>query len=365
MDVSTNRFWEGFSSAGRDYLMPHLLHQDYPEGAYLFHEGDLADGVYLVLEGKVEIVKAAGDREQILICFHAGEFLGEVAVLDGYGRSTGARAHGMVSVARIPRQPLMEALNREPVALTISLFQNVLNHLRRTNDRYMHEVVNKAKLSLVGEMASSLMHDVRNPVSGIRLAAELIHMNHSDEETTHCCDRIRLQCDRLMGMAMELLEFSRGEAKLHLGSTDTTSFLQQFKTLNEEYFQRTGIDFQFVAEPAEIEVDSMRLQRLLQNLVTNAVEAIGEKPGGLIELRAWAEDAVFYLAVSDNGPGIPDAVRERIFEPFVSHGKRSGTGLGMAIVQNVVTAHGGTISFESAVGKGTQFLVKIPQGTTG
>src|SRR5271168_5144564 len=156
MDVSANRFWEGFSPAGRDYLMGHLLYQDYADGAYMFHEGDLADGVYLVLEGEVEVVKIAGDREQILTCFQAGEFFGEVAVLDGYGRSTGARAQGGVAIAKIPREPLMEALNKEPVSLTMGLFQNVLNHLRRTNDRYMHEVVNKAKLSLVGEMASSL-----------------------------------------------------------------------------------------------------------------------------------------------------------------------------------------------------------------
>jgi len=362
MDAIANRFWEGFSLEGRDYLVPHLLYQDYPEGAYLFHEGDLADGVYLVMDGKVEVVKIAGDREQILICFQTGDFFGEVAVLDGYGRSTGARAQGKVSVAKIPREPLMEALNREPVSLTIGLFQNVLNHLRRTNDRYMHEVVNKAKLSLVGEMASSLMHDLRNPVSGIRLAAELVHMNHSDEETVHCCDRIKLQCDRLMAMAGELLEFSRGETKLHLGPTNTETFLQQFQMLNDEYFRHAGVEFRCTAEPATIEVDTMRLQRLLQNLVTNAVEAVTGKPDGRIELRAWVEDMVFYLTVSDNGPGIPDAVKDRIFEPFITHGKKNGTGLGMAIVQNVVAAHRGTITFETAAGQGTRFLVKLPQG---
>jgi signal transduction histidine kinase len=361
MDASANRFLEGFTPAGRDFLMSCLIYQEYPNGAYLFHEGDSADGIYLVLEGEVESVKAAGNHEQILGLFKPGDFFGEVAVLDGYGRSTDARTRGAVSIAKIPRVPLMEALAKEPVSLTLGLFRHVLNHLRKTNDLFLHEVVNKEKLSLVGEMASSLMHDLRNPVSGIRLAADLINMTHADDETVHCCDGIRLQCDRLMGMAGELLEFSKGEVKLDLARTETTAFLQQFKILNEEHFRRTGIKFDLEAPPAPIVIDAMRLLRLLQNLITNAIEAIGSKPDGHIELRIWVEGATLYITVSDNGPGIPDEVKERLFEPFVTYGKKHGTGLGMAIAQNVVVAHGGAISFETAAGQGTRFLVQIPQ----
>ena len=361
MDASANRFFEGFTPAGRERLLGQAVHQKYEDGDYLFHEGDLADGIYLVLEGRVEIVKVAGNHEEIFNCYETGDFFGEIAVLDGYGRSTNARARGNVRIAKIPREPLLETLMTEPPTLTLGLFQNVLGYVRRTNDLFMREVVRKEKLSLVGEMASSLMHDLRNPVAGIRLASDLIGMNHSDEETVHCCDRIRLQCDRLVGMASELLEFSKGESKLHLSPTDTDAFLRQFSLLNEEYFRSTGIDFSIEAEPAGMVVDSMRLQRLLQNLVTNAVEAIGSKPGGRIEIRAWVEDASFYLTVKDNGPGIPDTVKDRIFEPFVTHGKKNGTGLGMAIVQNVAMAHGGTITFETASGEGTRFIVQIPQ----
>lgn len=365
MEARTNRFLEGFTPDGRERLLQHLVHESHLSGDYLFREGDPADGVCLVVDGKVEIIKTAGNREEILGCFQAGDFLGEVAVLDGFGRSTDARAQGPVVIAKIPSKLLLEVLSGEPVALTLSLFQNVLNHLRKTNDLFVHEVVRKEKLSLVGEMASSLMHDLRNPISGIHLAADLITMTHADEETVHCCDKIRLQCDRLVAMAGELLEFSRGESKLHLGVTTTQAFLQQFMTLNEEYFRKTGIKFSIEAEPSPLEVDSMRLMRLLQNLISNAVEAIGKKPDGRIEIHAWVKNSIFYLTTSDNGPGIPLEVRDRIFEPFVTHGKKSGTGLGMAIARNVVTAHGGKISFETEIGKGTTFLIEIPQHTVG
>jgi len=361
MDARANRFLEGFTPAGRERLLTHLVHQDLRAGAYLFHEGDVADGVCLVLEGEVEIVMTAGNREEIIRCLHAGDYLGEVAVLDGHGRSTDARARSNSSIATIPSAVLLDALATEPVSLTLGLFQTVLNHLRRSNELFMHEVVRKEKLSLVGEMASSLMHDLRNPISGIHLAADLITMTHADGETVHCCDNIRLQCDRVVAMAGELLEFSKGESKLNLSRTDTSAFLQQFITLNEEYFRRTGLKFNLEAEPGAIEVDSMRLLRLLQNLVSNAVEALDAKPGGCVDIRAWVKDSIFYLTVSDNGPGIPDAVRDRLFEPFVTHGKKGGTGLGMAIARNVATAHRGSLTFETTAGKGTRFLLKLPQ----
>jgi signal transduction histidine kinase len=360
MDVHANRFLAGFSSKGRESLVSHAIYQTLAPGAYLFHEGDPADGICLVLEGEVEIVKAAGGREQILGVFKPGDFLGEVAVLDGFGRSTDARAKGNLTTATIPPGPLLQVLETEPVALTIKLFQSVLNALRKTNDRFVQEVVRKEKLSLVGEMASSLMHDLRNPIAGIHLAADLVTMTHNDEETVHCCNNIRLQCDRVVAMAGELLEFSRGETKLDLKATEPTVFMRQFTSLNEYYLRRTGIKFSFKAEPGAIKIDSMRMMRLLQNLVSNAVDVLRGKPGGHIDIQAGVKDSFFFLTVTDNGPGIPEAIRDRIFEPFVTHGKKNGTGLGMAIAHSVVTAHGGTISFETDAGKGTTFQVKLP-----
>lgn len=362
MDAQDNRFLEGFSPAGRDCLLQHMIYQTIQSGKYLFREGDPASGVCLVLSGQVEIVKTAGTHEEVMGSFKAGDYLGEVAVLDGHGRSTDARAKdGEAMVATIPSEVLLEALDKEPVALTIGLFQNVLNHLRRTNNLFVKEVVRKEKLSLVGEMASSLMHDLRNPIAGIHLAADLVSMTHTDKETVHCCDNIRLQCDRLVAMATELLEFSRGETRLDRTRTETTTFLRQFASLNEEYFRRTGISFSFQADPAPVDIDSMRMMRLLQNLVSNAVDALSGRPGSRIDISITVKDAVVAMIVKDNGPGIPDVIKDRLFEPFVTHGKKGGTGLGMAIAHSVVTAHGGTITFESGPAIGTTFFVQLPQ----
>ena len=105
----------------------------------------------------------------------------------------------------------------------------------------------------------------------------------------------------------------------------------------------------------------MRLQRVLQNLVTNAVQALQVTPKPHIRVRAWVKDSTFYLTVKDNGPGIPAAIQSQLFEPFVTFGKKEGIGLGMAIVRNIVTAHGGTITFETGPKQGTAFLISLPQ----
>jgi signal transduction histidine kinase len=125
-----------------------------------------------------------------------------------------------------------------------------------------------------------------------------------------------------------------------------------------------GVTFSVEDEPAEIEVDSMRMQRVLQNLITNAVQALNSKPGGRIDVRAWVRDSILFLSVRDNGPGIPPEIKDRIFDPFVTYGKTGGTGLGLAIVKNVVTAHRGKISYETQAAQGTEFLIRVPQDST-
>jgi signal transduction histidine kinase len=361
MDVRSNRFLELFTPGGQERLIGHLIFQELESGTFLFHEGDRAEGVCLLLEGQIETFKSAAGHEQMLGVFDAGDFLGEIAVLDGHGRSAHARSRGRASVAWIPTTDLFDVLLSEPVGVTLKLFQNVMVLLRRTNELYVEEMVHKEKMTLIGEMAGSLMHDLRSPVQVILSSLDLIQINHTDAETQDCCQKMELQCDRLISMAGELLEFSRGETKLHLVHTDTESLLRQFLSFNEEAFRHQGVVIDTETEPAEIEVDTMRLLRALQNLVGNAVQAILARPGGRIDLRTWVADSVLNISVRDNGPGLPQEVMARLFEPFVTFGKAGGTGLGLAIVKNVVVAHRGTITVETQPGQGTEFLLRIPQ----
>jgi len=361
MDVGANKFWEGFSTAGKEHLLGCMALESYPDRAELFREGDPADGVCLVLSGNVEILIRLGSNEQILGDFKEGEFLGELAVLDGGTRSACARAHGPVTVGKIPKQLLLEVLLREKAAVTLHLFQQMLTYVRHTNRLFVGEMLHKEKLSVVGEMASSLMHDLRNPLTGIRLSADLMTLKAPDaSETIRCCDGIRFQCDRIMAMTRDLLHFSKGDPGLQIERTTTSAFLERFQVLHEDYLREAGITCEISAEPAEIEIDVLRCLRLLQNLLTNAVEALAGTTDGQVWIHGWVEGGLFSLSIADNGPGIPKAIRDRVFQPFVTHGKKGGIGLGMAIVNNVVNAHHGKVKLETS-DQGTCFLVQLPQ----
>jgi signal transduction histidine kinase len=361
MDAHENRFFAGFSIDGREKLLNALILESYSDRNYLFREGDAVDGICLLLNGEVEVFKSWGNREKLLGVCQKDDFLGEIAVLDGMGRTASARARGAVTVAKVPTAMLMEVLKTESSAVALNIFQQLLRYLRSTNDLFLSEVMHKEKLALLGEMACSLMHDLRNPLTGIRLSADLLALkNPGDSESDRCCDGIRFQCDRVAAMTRELFEFSRGESTMHPTRTTATHFLERFQSLHADYIQQTGLTFQMEAAPVEIEIDVMRCMRLLQNLVTNAVEALIDRENGCVRIRAWVEDELFSLSVDDNGPGIPEQIRDRVFEPFVTHGKKGGIGHGMAIVQNVVTAHQGKIKLETG-STGTFFLIQIPQ----
>jgi signal transduction histidine kinase len=359
--VEDNLFFRDFSAAGRDVLLRCATTETHADGVEIFKEGDASDGLRLILEGDVEIVKSAGLRQQTLAHFHAGDYFGEISVLDGGGRSTAARAKGAVTLARIPRVEFLEVLKSEPVELTMNIFRRVLEALRLTNELFVREVVHKEKLSLVGEMAGSLMHDMRNPLTGIGLASDTIMLQHDDPRTTKNCDAIRLQCDRVVAMAQELLEFARDETKLQLSATTTTEFLEKFCSVNEDFFAQSDVVIEAQAEPADIRVDSMRLLRLLQNLVNNAIDALAGRPKPRIDIAAWVKEGILHITVADNGPGLSERVRAHLFEPFVTEGKAMGTGLGLSIVRNIVVAHGGKVDVRTAPGQGTTFNIQLPQ----
>ena len=112
-------------------------------------------------------------------------------------------------------------------------------------------------------------------------------------------------------------------------------------------------------EHVVVNVDENKLLRVVQNLVGNAVEAF-KGCGGRVELTAWVNESGVNIKIRDNGPGIPDAIKDRVFEAFVTYVKHSGTGLGTAIAKSIIDAHGGQISFESSCQEGTTFYINLP-----
>jgi signal transduction histidine kinase len=330
------------------------------DGLVLFHEGDPADSIYLVLQGSVRLTKKdSTGKEQFLTIAKENDFFGEFGVLDGLPRSAGAITAGHETVlARIPSEAVKKVCNQAGSEGPLKLALHIIRKLRESNERYVEERVRKERMTLLGEMAGTIIHDLRNPFAVIQMATYMIRQKATDPVTMENCDFVEAQIMRLQTMVEEILEFSRGKAPLRKVPINLNTVLASLSRLNNAYLAQ-GIKLTIIPLSKVIEADETKLTRVLQNLVCNAVEAFAGKQGTItVEAKDLGDFAL--ITVADNGPGIPDEFRARMFEPFSTTGKAKGTGLGMAIAKSIIEAHGGQLACESTVGQGTTFSIQIP-----
>lgn len=359
-DVRAHRFISHFPAAQGVKLARHVRLVRFPHKAVIFAEGSKSDCVYLVLNGRIALTKKSpGGAPQIIAHKGPDDYFGELGVLDGSVRSTTALADGPVQLGRLPQKPFLQLLSKSSWHTVLRLFSQVSENLRATNERYVSEVVRKEKITLVGEMANAMVHDFRAPFSTIKLATELIVKRNHAPETRDLCVMILRQVDRLSGMVEEVLDFARGETRLKIKPAPIQDALLQLQENNLEILARAGIRLQVKASKLILPLDADRFQRVLQNLVTNAREALPRHKQGRIIVSARREGRQCVVTVADNGPGIPKEIRTTVFEPFVSVGKTNGTGLGLAISKSVVDAHGGWIDFTTSR-QGTIFTIRLP-----
>jgi len=361
MDLASHRFMSYFEPDQAAHLCQIAVLESFDEETLVFEEGETADFFYLVLEGKVEFSKRLeNNKYQTVAVAKPDDYFGELGVLDGEPRSARAVAVAGSTLAKIAREELIATLQFAKGSSVLQMFSFITKNLRDTTDQYVSQFVHKQKMVLVGEMVSTIIHDFKSPFTGIKLSSEMLKEMHPDEETQEWCELIQLQVHRMLGMAEEVLEFSRGNSVLNKKPVNLIQTLQQFEKLNRVYCEAAKVDLAVRVTEVIVEADENKILRVLQNLVGNAVEAFGGR-GGRVEIAVTQSEEWAEISIYDNGPGIPPTIKEKLFEPFVTYGKRTGTGLGTAIVKSIVEAHKGKITYESEDGKGTTFYISLPK----
>lgn len=335
--------------------------ETYAAGTLIFEEHAPAEALYLVLSGSVVFTKAipGNPRRTISIC-REGEFFGEVGVLMEEPRSLSALAQENCTLAAIPGEAVRKLLRDVPTPVD-ALVQSLVRHLHQTTRHYIEDILEQEKLAVVGSMVNSIVHDFKNPFTLISLGAHLLLKQHDDPQTRKICRNIETQVKRMVFMANEVVDFCRGTAVIHREPVNLAELALNFRELNEPIFESSRVRIDIEAEPFVIEAEENKLLRVLQNLVGNAIDAIPADRSGhiLVTLRGNSDEAV--IEIADNGLGIPEEIRDTLFEPFVTMGKSRGTGLGTAIVKSLVEAHGGTIDFKSELSWGTTFTLRLPR----
>lgn len=235
------------------------------------------------------------------------------------------------------------------------------------NSRLLEQTILNERLSAIGGMAASIIHDLKNPLMAIRGFSQLLARPDVSEERRSTWGAVVIEeIDRVTLMVQDMLDYAHGKIQLDMQEVALGEWLYRVSLAFVEEFglsdMRVVTDFQF---RDTIIMDPERMRRVFVNIAGNAMEAM--EPGGVLHISSRVQDDKLVLILRDNGKGIPLEQRSKIFEPFVTYGKSNGTGLGLAIVRQIVEGHGGLIELDSKVSDGTEaessgtsFIIRLP-----
>jgi two-component system nitrogen regulation sensor histidine kinase GlnL len=266
-------------------------------------------------------------------------------------------------VVDIAVSPLLDDAGRRKGAVVL-LRDRTLGTALRT------ALAERAQSAVLGSMAAGIAHEVRNPLAGIRGAAELVGARAAGDRDRQAAQLIVREVDRIAALLDDFMVFSRGDllrlapVNLHRVLDDVLDVLA-----TDPLGARVPVVRTFDPSIPDLLADGDRLVQLFLNLGRNALEALEDRPGTLqIRTRLRLDhridvdgERVASVAVEfeDDGPGIPDGVREQIMTPFFTT-KRSGTGLGLPLARHFASLHGGSLQIESKEGRGTLVRVSLP-----
>ncbi|HTR80203.1 MAG TPA: ATP-binding protein [Bacteroidota bacterium] len=227
------------------------------------------------------------------------------------------------------------------------------------NARLAQEMVNNERLSAVGRMASTIIHDIKNPMGTLRVYAQVMKKKSGNEEAAKLADEMIHQVDRFVNMAQEILDFSRGVSATNIQETEFGEVMEGVLAFIEKDLTKRNIKLEKnLGFQGKVKLDTDKVVRVFYNIASNAADAMPN--GGSLIVTTEDAGGMVKVDFKDTGTGMPEEVKRRIFEPFVTYGKKHGTGLGMAIVKKVMDDHKGKIEIETEMGKGTTIRLLFP-----
>ena len=254
------------------------------------------------------------------------------------------------------RKPLVVQSSDEVGDLTLA-FNHMAEELREVEEHKQ-------------QFFSQISHELRNPLTAIRASAQLLLMRPADlldAKGRHWVQSIDSSVDRLLSLVTRILDLNRLKAgvfplQLHAVELDKV-VARALDVLGAQAEQQdVALESTSTGQDFAITADEDGLTQIVLNLAGNAIKFT--PPGGSVRVEVTDAGTYLELAVRDNGPGIPAADIQRVFEPYQqAHQGRKGSGLGLAIVKELVSAHGGTIAVASEEGKGTCMTVNLPKAT--
>ena len=229
------------------------------------------------------------------------------------------------------------------------------------NARLREQTIEAERLTAVGRVAGTVVHDLKGPLSGIINSADfLARPNVSAETRQKMCKGIVGAARRLISTVQGILDFARnGRMSTCFAPCSLPEFIQEVIDVFKLDFNERKIDVAIKwGYNGEVKMDSDRMAQVIHNVVANARDAMPD--GGQLTISTNEENGLVDIRFADTGPGVPPELMDRIFEPFVSHGKKRGAGLGLSIARRIVEEHGGRIWAKNSSAGGAIFVIQLP-----
>jgi signal transduction histidine kinase len=229
---------------------------------------------------------------------------------------------------------------------------------RALQDNVEH-VKRAARMSALGHLSAGLAHEIRNPLASIEGAAAIVQREPDNiPRRSEFLEIIQEETRRLNGLVTSFLDFARPRPPA-LRSTDVGALIESILNLLSQTTTRTDVEFKTEIDPnlRPVLCDPEQIKQVLLNLTLNAVQAMPD--GGQVSVSASIEQDRLNILVRDQGPGIPEAVVDSIYDPFFTT-KETGTGLGLPVAYQILQQHGGELRLESNGPDGACFLVSLP-----
>jgi len=334
-----------------------LKEKKYKKNALVFKEGSFGDTLYLIKLGEVRIVKKVTEDETIVV-LKRGNFFGEMALIENKPRSAGVITTEKSILYLLTKAEFKYLLSENP-SIAFSMMQTLSERIREADYSFIEKLRRTERLSTIGRTASTIIHDMKNPIAIVKMFLEYLeNPDLQDEKRTEYVNIINGEVDRLLDMVSSLLEYSKGKKKIKKVETSLTKLIIQVTSLLQMELKGTGIEFKTDFKyKGNVWIDPIRMRRVFFNLTDNARHAMSK--GGKLTVRTEEKGDKVRVDFIDTGIGMKKEVLGKIFEPFFTS-KKSGTGLGLAITQQIVKEHGGSIKMRSKEGKGTTASIYLP-----
>lgn len=388
-------FLAPFSNEQLEHIAEIAPHFHYQTGETIFKIGDPSGAMYLILSGKVKIHRYDEKGEEITLSnMNAGSVFGELALLSNEPRMASVTAMVDSEFLVIDRNLLMTTIAAASPDSILKLFAILSNQLRSVNEREFREILNQRTLAAemeverqraLTQMVAGVAHELNTPLGVINTAVSIIERELKSqtfeklaedpdssqivEDFQEALGLIKGNVERAHLLVQDFKKVSVSQLTDVKEPMSLSEAVREIVNLAKAHFRQSGLKIEIKDSLGLTEQTWVGyrgyLSQILLNFLTNVQRyAYPDEAGGLAEIYVGTAGAdKFSISVKDYGKGMSADVRERVFEPFFTTGRSSGgTGLGMAIVHNLVTtALKGSIQIESEPGKGTEITFVFPR----